>query len=561
MSALTESPAWQALARHHAKTHTTEMRTLFAQDPERFARFSRRVSDLLVDYSKNRVTDETMGLLVALAEQAKVAEWRDKMFAGGILNGTEQRAVLHVALRNRSNRPILVDGKDVMPEVNGVLARMRTFTDRVRSGAWKGHTGKRITDVVNIGIGGSDLGPVMASEALRPYWQEGLRAHFVSNVDGTHLVETVKGLDAETTLFIVASKTFTTQETLMNARSARAWLVAKLGDASAVAKHFVAVSTATDEVRRFGIDTDNMFGFWDWVGGRYSVWSAIGLPVACVIGMDRFEEMLAGGHEMDEHFRAAPLAENVPVILGLLGIWYANFYGAETHAILPYDQYMHRFPAYFQQADMESNGKRVDRQGHAITDYSTGPIVWGEPGTNGQHAFYQLIHQGTRIVPADFLAPVESQNPLVSPGAEGKGGVDHHTVLLANFFAQTEALMKGKTADEARAELEAAKLAPARVLELLPHKCFPGNRPTNSFLFQKLTPRTLGMLVAMYEHKIFTQGIVWNIFSFDQWGVELGKQLAKRIEPELVAPGEVHTHDASTNGLIQHWKASRTPHR
>jgi glucose-6-phosphate isomerase len=557
MSALTESPAWQALAHHHEATKDTEMRALFAADPGRFERFSREAAGLFVDYSKHRVTDETMKLLLALAAQADVPAWRDRMFGGAILNGTEQRPVLHVALRNRSNRPILVDGKDVMPEVNGVLARMRDFTDRVRSGAWQGHTGKRITDVVNIGIGGSDLGPVMVSEALRPYWQEGLRAHFVSNVDGTHLVETVKGLDAETTLFIVASKTFTTQETLMNARSARAWLVERLKDESAVARHFVAVSTATEEVRRFGIDTANMFGFWDWVGGRYSIWSAIGLPVACVIGMDRFEELLAGGHAMDEHFRTAPLAENVPVLLAMLGIWYGNFFGAGTHAILPYDQYLHRFPAYFQQADMESNGKRVDREGRPIADYSTGPIVWGEPGTNGQHAFYQLIHQGTRLVPADFLAPVESQNPLVSPAADGKGGVDHHAVLMANFFAQTEALMKGKSADEARAELEAAGMPADRVRALLPHKCFPGNRPTTSILFQKLTPHALGALVAMYEHKIFTQGIVWNIFSFDQWGVELGKQLAKKIEPELRGPGAVSTHDASTNGLIDYWKSHK----
>ena len=529
------------------------MRALFAGDPERFSRFSLELGDLFVDYSKHRVDKETMRLLFALAAQQKVGEWRDKMFAGAHINGTEDRAVLHVALRNRKNSPILVDGKDVMPDINAVLAKMRGFTEAVRSGAWKGHTGKRITDVVNIGIGGSDLGPVMATEALRPYWQKGLSAHFVSNVDGTHLVETVKGLDAETTLFIVASKTFTTQETLMNAKSARAWLLGKLGgDEKAVPKHFVAVSTAAAEVSKFGIDTNNMFGFWDWVGGRYSLWSAIGLPIACVIGMDGFAERLSGAHEMDEHFRSAPLGQNLPVILALLGVWYSNFHGAETHAILPYDQYLHRFPAYFQQGDMESNGKSADREGKRIAEYSTGPVVWGEPGTNGQHAFYQLIHQGTRTIPCDFLASIETHSPL-----GGKGIGDHHEVLLANFFAQTEALMKGKTPDEAKAELDAQKLPAERVAELVPHKAFSGNRPSTSFLFQKLTPRMLGKLVAMYEHKIFTQGIVWNIFSFDQWGVELGKQLAKKIEPELRGSGAVTTHDASTNGLIDHWKSHK----
>jgi glucose-6-phosphate isomerase len=544
MSVLTQSPAWKALAAHRDATQAAHVRDLFAADPKRFDRFSLRFEDLLVDYSKNRVTDETMKLLFDLARQAKVFEWRDRMFSGDKINRTEDRAVLHVALRNRSNRPIPVDGKDVMPEVNAVLAKMREFTEAVRSGAWKGHTGKRITDVVNIGIGGSDLGPAMASLALKHYWQDGLRAHFVSNVDGTHFVETAKDLNAETTLFVVESKTFTTQETLMNARSARAWLVEKLGSEAAVPKHFVAVSTATAEVSKFGIDTKNMFGFWDWVGGRYSLWSAIGLPIALVVGMDRFEELLAGGHAMDEHFRTAPMEQNIPLTLGMLGIWYMNFHGAQTHAILPYDQYLSRFAAYFQQGDMESNGKRVDRDGHFIEDYTTGPIVWGEPGTNGQHAFYQLLHQGTRLVSCDFLAPLETQNPL------GK----HHEVLLANCFAQTEALMRGKTPDEARAELEAQKLPPARVAELVPHKTFPGNRPTTSILFDKLTPKTLGMLIAMYEHKIFTQGVVWQIFSFDQWGVELGKQLAKKIEPELESQGPVTSHDPSTNGLINHYK-------
>ncbi len=547
MSTLTETPAWRALEQHYEQTKTLHMRALFDEDPMRFERFSLEVGELFLDYSKNRVTTETMRLLVALAEQQGVAAWRDRMFAGEKINGTENRAVLHTALRNRSNRPVLVDGKDVMPEVNGVLAKMRRFTDAVRSGAWTGWTGKRITDVVNIGIGGSDLGPVMACEALKPYWQAGLRPHFVSNVDGTHIAETVKGLDPETTLFIVASKTFTTQETLMNAHSARSWLVERAKDERAVAKHFVAVSTATEEVKKFGIDPANMFEFWDWVGGRYSLWSAIGLSIACAIGMDSFEEMLAGGHAMDEHFRTAPLERNAPVILGLLGVWYMELFGAQTQALLPYDQYMHRFPAYFQQGDMESNGKRVDREGKPVEGYTTGPVVWGEPGTNGQHAFYQLIHQGTRLVPADFIAPIESHNKLG----------DHHLVLLANFFAQTEALMKGKTEGEARAELEAQKLPPERVAELAPHKTFPGNRPTNSILVQRITPQTLGMLVALYEHKIFTQGIIWNIYSFDQWGVELGKQLAKRIEPELRAAGDVATHDASTNGLINRWKRRR----
>jgi glucose-6-phosphate isomerase len=544
MSALTDSPAWKALAGHHASIEGAHMRDLFAKDGRRFEKLSLEVEDVLVDFSKHRVTEETMKLLFDLARQARVFAWRDEMFSGQKINRTEDRAVLHVALRNRSNRPIVVDGKDVMPEVNAVLAKMRAFSDSVRSGAWKGHTGERITDVVNIGIGGSDLGPVMASLALKPYWHPQMRAHFVSNVDGTHLAETLKEVDAAKTLFVVESKTFTTQETLMNAKSARAWLVDKLGSEAAVPKHFVAVSTATAEVEKFGIDTKNMFGFWDWVGGRYSLWSAIGLPIELMIGADGFEEFLAGGHAMDEHFRTAPLEKNVPVVLAMLGVWYMNFFGAQTHAILPYDQYMARFAAYFQQGDMESNGKRVDREGRFIDDYTTGPVVWGEPGTNGQHAFYQLIHQGTRIIPCDFLAPLETQNPL------GK----HHQVLLANYFAQTEALMRGKTPDEARAELAAQKLSPERVEELVPHKTFPGNRPTTSILFTRLTPRTLGMLVAMYEHKIFTQGIVWDIFSFDQWGVELGKQLAKKIEPELESPGPVLSHDGSTNALINRYK-------
>ncbi len=547
-TSLTTSPAWQALSKHHAVVSKAEMRDLFAQDPERFERMSKEAAGLFVDYSKHRANAETVRLLLDFARQADVEDARDKMFAGEKINGTERRAVLHVALRNRTNRPILVDGRDVMPDVNGVLAKMRDFTERLRSGALKGHTGKTFTDVVNIGIGGSDLGPVMVTEALRPYCKPDLHAHFVSNVDATHLVETLRRVDPERTLFIVASKTFTTQETLTNARSARAWLLDALGgDESAVAKHFVALSTNAKEVSAFGIDTDNMFEFWDWVGGRYSLWSAIGLPIACVLGMDGFVELLAGAHEMDEHFRTASLDGNLPVLLAMLGIWYANFFGAETHAILPYDQYLHRFAAYFQQGDMESNGKRVDRGGRTIADYSTGPVIWGEPGTNGQHAFYQLIHQGTRMIPCDFIAPIESHNPL------GR----HHDILLANFLAQTEALMRGKTPSEARAELQAQKVPPERIEELLPHKVFPGNRPTTSILVPKITPRTLGALVALYEHKIFVQGIVWNIYSFDQWGVELGKQLANAILPELETPGDVTTHDASTNGLMNRIKRGR----
>jgi glucose-6-phosphate isomerase len=544
MSALTASVAWKALASHRTSIGETHVRDLFASDERRFEKLSLQVEDILVDFSKQRVTGETLKLLLDLARQARVTERRDAMFAGEKINVTEDRAVLHVALRNRSNRPILVDGKDVMPAVNAVLAKMRAFTDQVRSGAWKGHTGKRITDIVNIGIGGSDLGPVMATGALKPYWHPEMRAHFVSNVDGTQLVETLKDVKPEQTLFVIESKTFTTQETLMNARSARAWMVDKLGSEDAVPKHFVAVSTATDEVRKFGIDTNNMFAFWDWVGGRYSLWSAIGLPIELLIGADHFEAMLAGGHAMDEHFRTAPPGQNVPLVMGMVGVWNLNFLGAATQAILPYDQYLSRFAAYFQQGDMESNGKRVDRQGQVIDDYTTGPIVWGEPGTNGQHAFYQLIHQGTRTIPCDFLAPMETQNPL------GK----HHEVLLANFFAQTEALMRGKTAEEARAELQAQGLPAARIDELTPHKTFPGNRPTTSILFTKLTPRTLGMLIALYEHKIFVQGVVWDIYSFDQWGVELGKQLAKKIEPELETRGTVTSHDASTNALINRYK-------
>jgi glucose-6-phosphate isomerase len=543
MSVLTQLPAWQALERHAKEMRSVQMRDLFAEDPHRFDRFSLRFEDFLVDFSKNRMTEETSRLLLGLARECHIEEWRDRMFSGERINVTENRPVLHIALRNRSNRPVLVDGSDVMPAVNRVLGQMREFSEAVRSGAWKGYTGLAITDVVNIGIGGSDLGPLMVTEALRPYTSASLRVHFVSNVDGTHIVETLKNLHPETTLFIIASKTFTTQETIANSLSAREWFLAKARDRAAIARHFVALSTNAAEVRAFGIDTKNMFEFWEWVGGRYSLWSAIGLSIALAIGIERFEELLAGAHAMDEHFRTTALERNLPVVLALLGVWYNNFFGAESHAILPYDQYLHRFPAYLQQGDMESNGKSVTRTGTRV-DYSTGPILWGEPGTNGQHAFYQLIHQGTKLIPADFIAPAESQNPL------GR----HHTLLLSNFFAQTEALMRGKSETEARRELEGAGLSGDVIARLLPHKVFEGNRPTNSILFRRLTPRTLGTLIALYEHKIFVQGIIWNVNSFDQWGVELGKQLAGKILPELQTPAPVESHDSSTNGLINYYK-------
>jgi glucose-6-phosphate isomerase len=546
MSDLTSSTAWTALGRHAAKMKPVHLRQLFADDPGRFGRLSLTEGDFLLDYSKNRVTEETLGLLLDLARAADLEGWRERMFTGEKINFTEDRAVLHTALRNRSNRPVLVDGKDVMPDVNAVLDQMRGFSERVRSGAWRGHTGETITDIVNIGIGGSDLGPLMACAALKPYQRPDLRPHFVSNVDGAHLIDTLAGLDAARTLFIVASKTFTTQETMTNAASARAWVYGKLGKDADVAKHFVAVSTNEQAVAEFGIDTANMFGFWDWVGGRYSLWSAIGLPIALAVGFDRFVELLEGAHAMDEHFRHTPLNRNMPVILALLGIWNRNFLGAVSHAVLPYDQHLHRLPAYLQQGDMESNGKSVRRDGSRV-DYGTGPIIWGEPGTNGQHAFYQLIHQGTELIPADFIAAAVSLEPMG----------DHQDKLLANFLAQPEALAFGKTADEVRAELtKAGKSGPA-MEALVPHKVFEGNRPTNSMLYRELTPHTLGWLVALYEHKIFSQGIIWNINSFDQWGVELGKQLAQVILPEIQSKGPVESHDSSTNGLIQHLKRLR----
>lgn len=546
MSALTQLSAWKALSAHYQEISETHMRDMFQEDPERFNKFSLRFKDILLDYSKNRVNEETMRLLLELAQETGLKDAIERMFAGEKVNNTEDRAVLHVALRNRSNRPILVDGADVMPGINDVLSRMRGFTEKVRGGQWLGCTGKQITDIVNIGIGGSDLGPVMVCDALKPFAQEGLKVHFVSNVDGTQIVETLKGLSRETTLFVIASKTFTTQETIANAKTARDWFLTRGGTKAAVAKHFVAVSTNARAVKNFGIDTDHMFEFWDWVGGRYSLWSAVGLSIALYIGMDNFEKLLSGAHDMDEHFRTAPFEENVPVILALLGVWYNNFFDADSHAILPYDQYMHRFPAYFQQGDMESNGKRVTRDGEAV-DYSTGPIIWGEPGTNGQHAFYQLIHQGTKLVPTDFLAPVDTKNPIGQ----------HHTLLLSNFFAQTEALMLGKRKDEVRSELEAEGLSGDALEALLPHKVFPGNRPSNSILFQKLLPATLGALIAMYEHKIYVQSVIWNLNAFDQWGVELGKQLARKILPELMLDGEITSHDSSTNGLINDYKSRR----
>jgi len=543
----TQTSAWKALRAHYEEVGDLQMRNLFGDDPDRAARLSLTLGDMLFDYSKNRITDQTLTLLAELCEQCGVRDWIARMFSGEAINETEGRAVLHTALRNRGERPVMVDGVDVMPDVRRVLSQMREFATSVREGAWLGHSGRAITDVVNIGIGGSDLGPVMVTEALRPYWKQGLRAHFVSNVDSTHLSEVLRRVQPETTLFIVASKTFTTQETLTNARSARQWLVDRMGSEDAVAKHFVALSTNREAVVEFGIDPANMFEFWDWVGGRYSLWSAIGLSIATVVGMDNFEELLAGAYEVDEHFQTAPLRENVPVLMAMLGVWYHNFFGAPSHAVLPYDQYLHRFPAYLQQADMESNGKSTSRDGTIIDSYTTGPIVWGEPGTNGQHAFFQLLHQGTHLVPCDFIVAAQSQNPIG----------EHQDILVANCIAQAEAMMRGKTAGEARKELEASGASAERVEELVPHKTFAGNRPSNTFMLDKLTPRALGRLIALYEHKIFVQGVIWNIYSFDQWGVELGKQLAKVILPELGgASGE---HDNSTEQLISYYRSHKNP--
>ena len=543
----TNTQAWKALEAHQSQLAHTTIADLFKQEQNRFNDYSLTFENqILVDFSKNKINQETLKLLRQLAKESALDGAINAMFTGEKINRTENRAVLHTALRNRSNTPVYVDGKDVMPEVNAVLAKMSAFCDRVISGEWKGYTGKAITDVVNIGIGGSDLGPYMVTEALRPY-KNHLNMHFVSNVDGTHIAETLKKVNPETTLFLVASKTFTTQETMTNANSARDWLLAAAKDNSAVAKHFAALSTNGKAIAEFGIDTNNMFEFWDWVGGRYSLWSAIGLSIALSIGFDNFEALLSGAHEMDKHFRTAPLEKNIPATLALVGLWNTNFLGAQTEAILPYDQYLHRFAAYFQQGNMESNGKYVDRNGDIIRDYQTGPIIWGEPGTNGQHAFYQLIHQGTMLIPCDFIAPAQSHNPLG----------DHHSKLLSNFFAQTEALAFGKTKEEVEAEFVKAGKSLDEVKDIVPFKVFTGNKPTNSILVQKITPFVLGALIAMYEHKIFTQGVIFNIFSFDQWGVELGKQLANRILLELADKENVSSHDSSTNGLINQFKAWR----
>jgi len=541
----TQTKAWSELQTLFTKHEDMQISSLFSQDESRFEQFSREFNkDLLVDFSKNIITEEILNSLINLAKEVDLGGAIKAQFSGEMINVTEQRSVLHTALRNRSNTPVIVNGVDVMPQVNKVLAQMKAFCTKVHSGEWKGYTGKAITDIVNIGIGGSDLGPFMVTEALAPYKVEGIEAHFVSNVDGTHIVETLTKVDPETTLFLIASKTFTTQETMTNANSARDWFLNFAQDEAHVAKHFAALSTNAQLVTEFGIDVENMFEFWDWVGGRYSLWSAIGLSIALTVGYDNFEELLTGAHEMDNHFANTEFKDNIPVILALIGIWYNNFHGAETETILPYDQYMHRFPAFFQQGNMESNGKCVDRNGDAI-DYQTGPIIWGEPGTNGQHAFYQLIHQGTKLIPCDFIAPAISHNPAG----------DHHEKLLSNFFAQTQALAFGKSKAQVEAEFVAAGKTLDEVKELVPFKVFEGNKPSNSILVSKITPKTLGQLIAMYEQKIFTQGVIWNIFSFDQWGVELGKQLAGQILPALSNSETVDVHDSSTNGLINTWKA------
>ena len=541
----TTTSAWSKLVALSQKHQNLSIVELFDQK-DRFERYSRSLEDILVDFSKNRIPDEVFEALLQLAQETALSQAIESMFTGQAINQTENRAVLHTALRNRSNTPVYVDGQDVMPEVNQVLSQMKAFATQIHQGTWLGYTGKPITALVNIGIGGSDLGPVMVTEALKAYQSPKLKLHFVSNVDGTHIAETLKEVDPETTLFFIASKTFTTQETMTNAHSARTWFLEHAQDEKAIAKHFVALSTNSESVRAFGIDPQNMFAFWDWVGGRYSLWSAIGLPIACAIGFDRFEELLSGAHSMDLHFRTTPLDQNIPVILALVGIWNTNFLGASSEAILPYDQYLHRFAAYFQQGNMESNGKYVGRDGKKV-NYPTGPIIWGEPGTNGQHAFYQLIHQGTHLIPCDFIAPARSHNPIG----------DHHVKLLSNFFAQTEALMKGKSLPEVEAEMRKAGKSEEEIQRIAPHRVFEGNRPTNSILVKQITPYTLGQLVALYEHKIAAQGIIWNIFSFDQWGVELGKVLANGILPELTDDVKVESHDSSTNGLINAYKSMR----
>jgi len=543
----TKTVSWQQLQAHYSNEIAgTHMRSLFSADPERFSRYSLTFDQILFDYSKNIITEKTLSLLRQLAEEAGVKAAIEAMFTGEKINQTEGRSVLHIALRNLTGGPVYSDGKDVMPDVKRVLAQMKAFCARIHNGEWKGYTGKKIKYIVNIGIGGSDLGPVMVTEALRPYWVAGMQPYFVSNVDGTHIVETLKKINPEETLFLIASKTFTTQETMTNAHTARQWFLSAAKEEQHIAKHFAALSTNEKEVVKFGIDKANMFEFWDWVGGRYSLWSAIGLSIALTVGYEHFETLLKGAHHTDIHFRTTPFGKNIPVTMALIGLWYTNFFGTQTEAILPYDQYMHRFAAYFQQGNMESNGKSMDRNGQPVT-WSTGPVVWGEPGTNGQHAFYQLIHQGTPVIPCDFIAPAISHNPIG----------DHHMKLLSNFFAQTEALMNGKTAAEASAELAASGKTPEEIRQLAPFKQFSGNRPTNSFLLKEITPFTLGQLIALYEHKIFVQGVIWNIYTFDQWGVELGKALAGKILPELENGGEVHSHDSSTNGLINAYKKMR----
>jgi glucose-6-phosphate isomerase len=542
----TTTGAWKKLKLHATEMHAVHMKDLFAKDPERFQKFSYCMGDVLVDLSKNIMTEETRSLLLDLAKECRLKDAIEAMFEGALINQTENRSVLHTALRNFSGMPVYAEGRDVMPDVERVLGQMKEFANKVHSGSWKGYSGKKIRYIVNIGIGGSDLGPIMVTEALRPYWVDGMQAYFVSNVDGTHIAETLKKVNPEETLFLIASKTFTTQETMTNAHTARSWFLSTSKDESFVAKHFVALSTNEKEVTKFGIDKENMFEFWDWVGGRYSLWSAIGLSIVLTIGYENFEALLQGAHVTDKHFRNTAIEDNIPVLMALTGIWYTNFFGAQTEAILPYDQYLHRFAAYFQQGNMESNGKSTDRNGEAI-HYQTGPIIWGEPGTNGQHAFYQLIHQGTVLIPCDFIAPAQSQNPVG----------DHHQKLLSNFFAQTEALMNGKNEEEVEKELLNSGKSLEEIARLAPFKVFAGNRPTNSILIKKINPFTLGQLIAIYEHKIFTQGVIWNIFSFDQWGVELGKQLANRILPELEGEEKISSHDSSTNGLINSYKQMR----
>ncbi|AZA50288.1 glucose-6-phosphate isomerase [Chryseobacterium carnipullorum] len=539
----TETAAWKALLAHHTEIKTVQIKDLFTKDSKRFEKMSITFNEILFDYSKNIITDETLEKLLQLADDCKVKNAMDAIFAGEKINGTENRAVMHTALRNFSDQSMSIDGEDIMPEVRETREKMKAFCEKIHSGEWKGYSGKKIKNIVNIGIGGSDLGPVMVTEALKPYWIEGIHAYFVSNVDGTQIVETLKNLDPEETLFTVASKTFTTQETMTNAQTARDWFLKSAIDEKFVAKHFVALSTNKEGVEKFGIDPENMFVFWDWVGGRYSLWSSIGLSIALTIGYDHFEELLKGAESTDQHFRTADFKENIPLIMALIGLWYTNFFGSETEAIFPYDQYMHRFPAYFQQGNMESNGKHTDRNGNDVT-YSTGPIVWGEPGTNGQHAFYQLVHQGTHLIPCDFIVPAISHNPVG----------EHHKILVSNFIAQTEALMNGKTAEQVAAELKDAGMEESEMEKLIPFKVFTGNKPTNSFLLKEITPFSLGALTALYEHKIFVQGVIWNIFSFDQWGVELGKQLATNVLPQLDNNDEIDSHDSSTNGLINAYK-------